>query len=245
MNGITGTRKTPKTEAEFIAALNAYSGDILIVDGHGQHPGETDVGGLIIGGKPVDIWTLRDRARIPPLVLLSACDTHPYDRSHASVANGFLASGAISVLATVLPIRAADAAIFMARLLLRAIQFAEINVDTGRSVPWTNIIGGALRMQLVSDVVRGLVGRKLLPPDKAAEVQLEGNMVLNPHRQDWLNVWSALCMKTGGFDRPTWESAFDDILAASDVIRYTSLGNPEAIVITDGRVDRSVEEAMS
>lgn len=243
-NGITGTRKTPKSEGEFIAALNAYRGDVLIVDGHGQHPSGTDVGGLIIGGRAIDVWTLRDRARIPPVVLLSACDTHPYDRSHASVANGFLACGAISVLGTVLPIRARDAAIFMARLLLRATQFAEIHVDRGRSVPWTNVIGGALRMQLVSDVVRGLVARNLLSEEVAREVQLKGNMVLNPHREDWFSVWSALCRETGGFDEATWGATFDDILAASDVIRYTSLGNPEAILISDGRVENSVEDAI-
>lgn len=244
-SGITGKRATPKSVEEFIAALNAYEGDVLIVDGHGQHPDGNDVGGLIIGGEAVDIWSLNNRVRIPPIVILSACDTHPYDRSHASVANGFLACGAIAVLATVLPIRAYDAAIFMSRLLLRAIQFADIVVDQGASVPWTNIIGGALRMQLVSDVVRGLVDRKLLPKEIAADIQLKGNMVLNPHREDWLTVWSALCRKTIGMDEETWQATFDDILAASDVIRYTSLGNPESILISDERVDRSVENAMS
>ena len=242
-SGITGTRKTPKSVDEFVDALNAYDGAVLIIDGHGQHPGDPDVGGLIIGGKPVDIWSLRERARIPPIVILSACDTHPYDRSHASVANGFLSCGAIAVLGTVLPIRARDGAIFLIRLLLRAIQFAEIRNGSGWSVPWTNIVSGALRMQLVSDLVRGLVERRLLRPEQVHDIQLRGNLVLNPHRENWLELWSAECRRAGGFDEATWQSAFDDILAASDVIRYTSLGNPESILISDERVERSALKA--
>ena len=53
---------------------------------------------------------------------------------------------------------------------------------------------------MVSDVVRGLVARNSLPQEIAADIQLKGNMVLNPHREDWLTVWSALCKETGGLD---------------------------------------------
>lgn len=73
-------------------------------------------------------------------------------------------------------------------------------------------------MQMVSDVVRGLVARNLLPQEIAADIQLKGNMVLSPHREDWLTVWSALCKETGGLDegimgrtkgRPRWTRLID------------------------------------
>lgn len=148
---LTGRTAAPRTVDEFVEAVNAYQGPILIVDSHGAHPEAPDIGGLIIGGQPVDIWELRGRVRLPPIVVLSACDTHPFDRSHATVANGFLACGAVTVLGTVLPVGARHSAIFLVRLMLRAIQFGDAMNSIGRSVAWTKIIGGALRMQLASD----------------------------------------------------------------------------------------------
>jgi len=242
---ITGTRAIPRTVDEFVVALNAYDGPILIVDGHGSHPQNPDVGGLVIGGRGVDVWTLRDRVRVPPIVVLSACDTHPFDRSHATVANGFLHCGALAVLATVLPIRARDAAVFLARLMLRAMQFGDAMSGIGRAVPWTNIVGGALRMQLASDIVRGLVRRGLLPTDRADEVQLGANLDINRPRPDWLERLGETCRTIGGFGETRWRTTFDDILAGSDVIRYVNLGNPESILIADERVfRRAIEESQ-
>ncbi|KAF5887913.1 hypothetical protein [Rhizobium sp. PEPV16] len=230
---IRGTRRTPKTVEEFVGAINAYEGPMLIVDSHGQHINDKVPGGLIIGSKSVDMWSLRDHIRVPPIVILSACDTHPHDRNHASVANGFLSCGAVAVLATVLPIRGDDAASFVKRLLLRAVEYGGVVNDMGRSVPWTNIVGGALRMQLASDICNGLKSRGLITEAQATELQLSANMDLNPHRKDWLHRLASRCQENGGFDAARWQILCDDILAASDVIRYTHLGNPETIILSE------------
>lgn len=235
---LAGTVATPRNVEEFVGALAAYDGPILIVDSHGTHPEGTNIGGLIIGGQPIDIWTLKDRIKVPPIVILSACDTHPYDRSHATVANGFLACGALAVLGTALPIRSIPAALFLVRLLVRAVSFGDIMNGRGQSVPWTNIVGGALRMQLASDIVRGLVQRGMLPSVRARDIQLSANLDLNPHRADWVERLAARCQEVGGFDEARWKVAFDGILSASDVIRYVHLGNPEAILLSDERVSR-------
>ncbi|KAK0351621.1 hypothetical protein LTR94_024235, partial [Friedmanniomyces endolithicus] len=42
--------------------------------------------------------------------------------------------------------------------------------------------------------------------------------------------------EAGTFGQEQWERAYADILAASDVIRYTHVGNPDGIVIADQRV---------
>ena len=233
---ITGTHLRPRTVEEFIAVINNYTGPILIIDSHGSHPSDPDIGGLIIDGKPLDVWTLRDRVRLPPIVVLSACDTHPLDRSHATVANGFLSCGAIAVLGTVLPIRARDAATFLVRLMLRAIQYGEIVSRNERSVPWTNIVGGALRMQLASDICRGLRNRKILTEKQALEIQLAANWDINTLRGDWLPRLGKRCQKAGRFGNERWNVMYNDILAASDVIRYVHLGNPESITIADARI---------
>lgn len=233
---IRGTRRTPKTLEEFVGAINAYDGPMLIVDSHGQHIDDKVAGGLIIGGKSVDVWSLRGLIRVPPIVILSACDTHPHDRNHASVANGFLSCGASAVLATVLPIRGIDAAHFIRRLLLRVVEYGGIMNSMGRSVPWTHIVGGALRMQLASDICYGLKAKGLITKKQTEELHLSANMDLNPHRKDWLSRLASRCQEAGGFDQARWQTLFDDILAASDVIRYTHLGNPENIVLSEPAV---------
>ena len=233
---ISGKRVTPGSVDEFIAHLNAYDGPLLIIDSHGDHPKDENIGGLIIGGKPVDIWTLRGKINVPPIVVLSACGTHPFDRSHATVANGFLVCGAIAVLATVLPIRSPDAARFLARLIVRAVCYGDAMNHEGIAVPWSNIVGGALRMQLARDIVRGLVSRKMIPLEQAQEIHLKANNDLNPLRPDWLERLRTRCSEAGGFDQSRWQVAFDDILAGSDVIRYVNLGNPDSIMVADDRV---------
>jgi len=242
VEGIRGITATADTVEEFVTAVNAYDGPILIVDSHGVHDGH--VGGLIIGGQAVDLWSLKDRIKLPPIVILSACDTHPFDRSHATVANGFLHCGAQAVLATVLPIRSIPAAAFVVRLLLRAISFGDAMNGMGRAASWTNVVGGALRMQLASDVVRSLAQRGMVPGEQVANLQREANRDINRPRADWLERLAASCQAAGGFDQVQWDRAFADILAASDVIRYTHVGNPEGLIISDERVwARAAEEA--
>jgi hypothetical protein len=104
---------------ELVAAINAFEGQVLVFDGHGAHR-DKEAAALYLQDEPINVWTLRDRiTRMPPIVLLSACDTHAADRNHATVGNGFLALGARAVLASVFPLFAPTAATFIARLLYR------------------------------------------------------------------------------------------------------------------------------
>jgi hypothetical protein len=164
---IIGQFASPKTPSEFVAAIGKFNGPMLIVDSHGGHEDGDRPGGLMIGGKSFDVWSLMGKVRMPPIVVLSACDTHPFDRSHATVANGFLACGALAVVATVLPIRSAQASRFVMRLINRAVHYGDIVNEAGRSVPWTHIVSGVLRMDLATDIIRGfqsagLYGQKRL-----------------------------------------------------------------------------------
>ncbi len=244
---IKGVSATPKSAAELIATVNAYTGPILIVDSHGTHPDKPNVGGLSIGGEFVDVWELAGKLEPPPIVVLSACDTHPFDRSHATVANGFLRCGAVAVLGTVLPIRSRDAAMFLVRLMFRAIAFGNAMNAAGRSAAWTNIVGGALRMQLASDIVRGLGAQGLIPAEAVEPIHLAANHDLNPPNEfpHWLQRLMVRCMEAGNLSEEQWRRSYADILAASDVIRYVNIGNPEAILIADDRVlMRTYEESQ-
>ena len=120
---------------EFIEALNEYDGEILIFDGHGADNSVEPIGKLVIGKERVDVWDLRGKVRVPPIIILSACDTHGLDASsHATVGNGFLVLGARTVLATLLPVNAYQAALFVARLIYRLADFIDAALSSKRRV---------------------------------------------------------------------------------------------------------------
>src|SRR5438045_836761 len=119
---------------------------MVVFDGHGGHEAAS-VGKLYLKGKRVDVWSLKERApRVPPIVVLSACDTHAADRNHATTANGFLALGARTVLASVFPLDARTAAIFTARLLYRVSAFLAAAVeDFDQALTWSEVVSGMIR----------------------------------------------------------------------------------------------------
>lgn len=101
-------------------------------------------------------------------------------------------------------------------------------------------------MQLASDVVRSLGAQGLIPKDRVDEIHLAANHDINPpnERTDWLPRLKERCIEAGGLDQDQWAAAYTAILAASDVIRYVNIGNPEAILISDERVlKRTMHEA--
>lgn len=233
---IVGKFSSPKTVDQFVAAIGAFKGPMLIIDSHAEHHDGDVPGGLIIGGKPFDVWSLNGKVKMPPIVILSACDTHPFDRSHATVANGFLACGAIAVVATALPIRAPQAARFIARLVNRAVHFGDIMNRSGEAVPWTHIVGGLLRMEIATDILRAFEVKGYFNKAVRSKLLLDTNMDLNPLRADWYERFKDRVYGACDMERGLWEQEVADTIAGSDSIRYLHLGNPEAIIIADQRV---------
>jgi hypothetical protein len=178
---------------------------------------------------------------MPPIVILSACDTHPFDRSHATVANGFLACGATAVVATALPIRAPQAARFVMRLINRAVHYGAIVNSMGRAVTWSSIVGGVLRLELVTDLLRGFEGDKGFDEDTRGELLLGTHKDLQLMRPDWFERLRDQVIATGAVDLSGWETRLPDLIAASDAIRYLHLGNPESILVSSPEVIKGIE----
>src|SRR5690606_16832943 len=61
--------------AELVNCLNDFSGVLVVFDCHGGHGGANSHGWLKIGRDMVDPWQLAGEARVPPIVILSACST--------------------------------------------------------------------------------------------------------------------------------------------------------------------------
>ena len=68
-----------RSTADMVEALNAFDGMLAVFDGHGSHQPDHP-GVLWLGDEPLDVWNLRGQVRnVPPIVILSACDTHASD----------------------------------------------------------------------------------------------------------------------------------------------------------------------
>jgi hypothetical protein len=232
---IIGSFASPKTIDQFAEAISKFKGPLLIVDSHAQHPDGDEPGGLIIGGASFDVWSLAGKVQMPPIVILSACDTHPFDRNHATVANGFLSCGAAAVVATALPIRGTHAARFVMRLINRAVHYGEIMNGMGRAVSWSHIVGGLLRMELSVDILRHFQSTGRYDEDTRKGLQLKTNMDLNPHNPSWYELMIERIRAACNVMPENFEREVADVIAASDAIRYLHLGNPEAIMIADHR----------
>lgn len=219
------------SESELIEALNSYDGPLMIFDGHGAHS-PTGRGHLKVGVDEVEIGRLDGRVRMPPIIMLSACDTHAAARSTQTVANAMLSLGARTVLATNLPVRYKYAAIMVIRLILGIEHYLPIAaLKLGRVLRWSEFIGRMLRQQFLLEVldnfrVCGSLDQELFQVilDKVshlADRSLETALVLLEQE----------LFQRGIADPAELRTIVQDLVPVTDVIRYVQLGNPETITI--------------
>ncbi|WP_266168424.1 hypothetical protein [Dyella subtropica] len=150
-----------KNGEELIAALNGFRGALVVFDCHGGHGGDDSHGWLRMVSEKVDVWNLAHVARVPPIVILSACSTFSLAGSHASVANGLIRSGAITVIGTFLPVNAISSAIFVARLLYRVDSFLPALKRMDRNfLTWRTLISTFLRMSYATDLMKFFIEEK-------------------------------------------------------------------------------------
>ncbi|MGA7916949.1 MAG: hypothetical protein WCA00_17065 [Candidatus Acidiferrales bacterium] len=117
----------PTNREQYLGALNDHKPFILAHWGHGFYERTLNRGYLHIRRERTEIWDFRGTC-IPPIVLLAACDTAAFSETHNTPANGWLALGARSVLATYFPIQADLTTVLYARIfanLLEAVQGKE------------------------------------------------------------------------------------------------------------------------
>ena len=235
--------RTASTVEEFKRALNEFDGCILIFDGHGADNAKEPVGKLAIGNDLVDVWDLRGHVRTPPIVILSACDTHGIDASsQATVGNGFLFLGARTVVATLLPVGGEASALFVSRLIYRLADFLPAALNANKRVlEWTEVIAGMLRMSLASELLDDLVGPPAPLESPRIQLQLKANMYINADGdENWYERLLADIAEHRGQGVAVVATKAASIVARSDAIRYVQLGNPETILIDDGRIRKKV-----
>lgn len=233
-------------EKEFVDAINAFDGQVVVFDGHGAHA-QDSAAALYLQDEPIDVWTLRDKiVRMPPIVILSACDTHAADRNHATVANGFVAIGARAVLASVFPLHAGDAAAFSARLIYRLADFIGPAIGLfDRALTWLEVVSGMIRMQLLTDFLRLLEARKKITRETYMRIHEDGNTAINGGAPDPFAIVVDALVETD-LERADVLKELEFAVANSSTISYLHVGRPETILIDDPkRVMEQVERLRS
>ncbi len=228
---------------ELVAALNKYTGALVIFDGHGSHR-DDEPAYLHLMDDRIDVWQLHGRLdRPPPIVVLSACDTHAADRNHATVANGFLSLGTRAVLGSVFPLDAREAAVFAARLVYRVFAFVPAAAGLfGHSLTWTEIVSGLLRMQLLTDLLRALETKNIITHDVYVDVHQHGNMAINGGHEDPFVEVSRL-LQSAGVESHVIRRELEVAVVTSSVISYLNIGRPETILVdTKERYERDMQE---
>lgn len=219
------------TEQEFVEAINDFKGPLMIFDGHGSHPHD-GLGHLLVGDDQVDFWRLRGRVRLPPIVVLSACDTQAAARSSASVANGLLHLGARTVLATLLPIGGFEGAAMVGRLITRLAGFLPIaSRSLGRVVMWSEVIGGMLRMQFLFDLLIPLERDGRLTLEQFREILAPASLLSHRDGASGLESVERALAERGIMEPAAFRAMVRRAVPLSDTIRYTQMGHPETILI--------------
>lgn len=235
--------KDVRTVDQFADALNEFRGSILVFDGHGAlSRGDDGIGRLMIADEPLDVWHLRGKVRVPPIVILSACDTQGLDApSHATVGNGFLALGATTVVGTLLPVGAVSSAGFVARLVYRLAEFIPAALSAGiRVLNWTEVIWGMQRMLLASEILDELVGPLKEMDSPRARMQTAANLGINSYDPEWFEKLVLAVAEQRAEAEAAIRTRIARVIARSEAIRYVQLGHPENILIDDGSIFEAV-----
>ncbi|MFZ6656690.1 CHAT domain-containing protein [Undibacterium sp. TJN19] len=228
--------KDVSCEQEFVDALNNYEGEIVIFDCHGHFESENYIASLIIGDSPIKLWELRKKInRMPPIVLLSACDTEPIDSAHTSVGGSMLLLGAKTVLGTFLPIDAMRAAMFIGRLVYRLDAFVHSALIYRDRLTWREIVAGLIKMSHITEILISLISNGYIEgmqSEAFRTIHFNANVDINSNRADWferfLNSLSTqLKCTTAEAQQITEKYSY-----LTDALLYTQLGNPELIFIT-------------
>jgi hypothetical protein len=227
---------------EVIAALNEYRGAVVVFDCHGGHDGENKPGFLKIGREKLDVWSLFGVARVPPIVLLSACSTSAIGGSHASPANGFLRCGALSVIGTFLPVDAIISSAFIARIIYRIHSFLPaVRSLNYKVISWRTFISGFLKMSYTTDVLGYFLELNLVDHKAYSDIHIAANndiSLINPNwYENMLDSVANISKKT----RDELLSLVKDNNPLFETMLYCQLGRPELITIVVDKRREKVE----
>ncbi|KFF71786.1 hypothetical protein IW01_07580 [Pectobacterium brasiliense] len=223
---------------ELIEALNKSTENIVIFDMHGGHS-ENGEGFLKLNNNVVTISSLHDKIkRIPPIVILSSCDTSSIDRNSFNISAGFLLLGVRSVLGSALPINGHESARFISRLLIRINLYLPERLSKYDTIRWHNFIHGMQKREYFLDLINHLYNKRII---KSAEEKFNitnkvGLFIENYFHSDLLDQILKIISKITNNREDFISREIEDNFFFAESIKYFHLGIPENIlVVSDER----------
>jgi hypothetical protein len=216
-------------EQEFIEAFNQFSGKIAIFDGHGAQSGDDPQGALSVGNLQINPFQFYGKIRLPPIILLSACETHTLEGFESSVASAFLFMGGRSVLGTLAPVDARSAATLIARFLFRLEAFLPA---LKRAMNWTEVVTGMLRMSYVTDILFKFEQLDGVPPGTYRGAQMTANVAINSGDPEWFEKVLRELSKQKNFTEEQVRQQWRDTCYFTETLRHVHLGSPENIFVS-------------
>ncbi len=111
------TYVSPTTVAEFKQDLQRFTPEIVVLDAHGGYDRAKDKLTIELPAKSASLDELLPDARVPPVWILSACDTSVTGAVRGCFVRELLARGAVCIIATLSRVDAFTASMFVGRLL--------------------------------------------------------------------------------------------------------------------------------
>ncbi|RRO08404.1 CHAT domain-containing protein [Pectobacterium aquaticum] len=218
---------------ELVDALNSFKFALVIFDMHGGHDCDGH-GFLELSGEILYPYELMGLANIPPIVVLSACDTSPADRNHFNAANAFLCAGAKTVLASTYPILSIDAAIYIGRLYKRLRYYLpERILSEKKSLRWSEFITG-LNRRVYFDYFLMYIFRKYKINDNSILIELRNyiNIALENHPHDFLDGVYYFYENLTGLSRNQISDELNNHFLFAECLNYVQIGSPEKVLIS-------------
>jgi hypothetical protein len=215
-------------ENEFVQAFNTFDGKIAIFDGHGAQSADAPQGTLTVGHLKIDPFEFYKKIKLPPIILLSACETHTLEGFETSVASAFLFMGARSVLGTLAPIDARSSAMLIARFLYRLEVFLPV---LRHPMNWTEVVTGMLRMSYVTDIVFKFEQLHSLPVGSLRDIQMKANVAINTGESGWFELALEELSKATREPVERVRERWMDTCYFSETLRYVHLGSPEHLFV--------------
>ncbi len=216
------------TKKEFVDAFNSFDGHIAIFDGHGVHDRTSSQGTLRIGSIQLNPFELYKQMKVPPIILLSACETHPLEGIESSVASGFLMMGARSVLGTIVPIDGRKAAVLIARFMLR---FTDFLPWITTMISWSQVVSGMLKMSYVTDILRTIDKQFSIGERVYKELHTSANNAINGFQSGWFEQLLASIASEVSMSDAEVRDVWMRTCYFTETLHYVHLGQPEHMFV--------------
>jgi hypothetical protein len=234
--GLQHVYAEPAGVEQYVAALRDHKPYILVHWGHGSYDRLQDRGYLHVRNEKTEIWDLKGCA-VPPIVLLAACETAAIAETHNNPANGWLALGARSVLATYFPVQADLTTSIFTRIFSYLTEAVRGNQ---RLKTWAAIVSKTLILSRYSDFLYGFVDwlKKRGLPTPPADVFSEYTFLWNQKRgslEEGYRLSPVLLEQALGHFSSELRDKFREYRMREAIVPhtmfFTHLGAPETIII--------------